>query len=283
MTEPKKITFDKTYGFVLHPDARISNIVVLGAGGTGSHVIPDLARLLADQKTKGIAQPRMVIIDGDSIETKNLARQNFISADVGKNKAEVMANRYAAAFGLVVEHLPKYVESVEELSEICKLHYRHVTVIFSCVDNVKSRDLIRKLKGLGEVVWIDCGNEESSGQVVFSNMTMNWNSDSTFIPSGTFPVPTVFDLYANLEDVLKTDKFVSEQSCAEFAESAPQHGFVNKTAATLALNYFFDLIKRNPIVTHGVEFSIKNRFSFKNITKSVIEDWVAKGWVSGQI
>jgi hypothetical protein len=57
------------------------------------------------------------------------------------------------------------------------------------------------------------------------------------------------------------DKFNSELSCAERAESAPQNMQTNVTAATLAINYAQKTILGEPLNSHGVEFTIDNVFS----------------------
>ena len=62
-------------------------IVMLGAGGTGGHIAPHLYRLLY-----ALERPvRFIICDGDIVEEKNLVRQNFTPADLGENKAKVLA------------------------------------------------------------------------------------------------------------------------------------------------------------------------------------------------
>ena len=66
-------------------------IVVIGAGGTGGYVIPHLYRL-------GYASNRyvkIIVCDGDVVEEKNLIRQNFVGQDIGRNKAQVQAERYS--------------------------------------------------------------------------------------------------------------------------------------------------------------------------------------------
>ena len=72
------------------PMDRPVKIVMLGAGGTGGYIAPYLYRLLhmLDRPT------RFVICDGDIVEPKNLDRQNFVSADLGENKARILAERY---------------------------------------------------------------------------------------------------------------------------------------------------------------------------------------------
>ncbi|MBQ7152545.1 MAG: ThiF family adenylyltransferase, partial [Clostridia bacterium] len=82
-------------------------VVMLGAGGTGGHIAPHLYRLLY-----ALDRPvRFIICDGDIVEEKNLVRQNFIPADLGENKARVLAERYSAVFGMETEYIPAFVEN----------------------------------------------------------------------------------------------------------------------------------------------------------------------------
>ena len=61
--------------------SRPVKIVLVGTGGTGGYIVPQLYRLLY-----ALDRPIWVILcDGDLVEEKNLGRQNFIEADLGKN------------------------------------------------------------------------------------------------------------------------------------------------------------------------------------------------------
>ena len=89
-------------------------IVMLGAGGTGGHIAPHLYRLLY-----ALDRPvRFIIADGDIVEQKNLVRQNFIEADLGENKAKVLAERYSSVFGLETEYIPEFIEDEWRLKEL---------------------------------------------------------------------------------------------------------------------------------------------------------------------
>lgn len=80
---------------VKFPMDRPVKIVMLGAGGTGGYVAPYLFRLL-----HMLDRPaRFVICDGDIVELKNLDRQNFVPADLGENKARILAERYSTVLG----------------------------------------------------------------------------------------------------------------------------------------------------------------------------------------
>ena len=90
-------------------------ILLLGAGGTGGYVAPHLYRLMHT-----LNRPvRINIVDGDLVEAQNLVRQNFCAADLGENKAKVLATRYSEAFGM---------ETLYHLSLIHICHYDHCGV-----------------------------------------------------------------------------------------------------------------------------------------------------------
>jgi molybdopterin/thiamine biosynthesis adenylyltransferase len=57
-------------------------VVIIGAGGLGSHIAPALLR-------KGIGS--LTIIDNDEVDVTNLNRQRFYEADIEKNKAIALA------------------------------------------------------------------------------------------------------------------------------------------------------------------------------------------------
>lgn len=104
---------------------RPAKVVMLGAGGTGAHIAPHLYRLLYALKRP----VRFIICDGDVVEEKNLVRQNFIPADLGENKAKVLAERYSTVFGMETEYVPSFVETEERLPiyeniETCMVYFR---------------------------------------------------------------------------------------------------------------------------------------------------------------
>lgn len=65
---------------------RGSEIVIIGAGGVGSWLVPAMCKLVDSQ--------RVTVIDGDVLEEKNLDRQLFRPDQVGQNKAHALAEVY---------------------------------------------------------------------------------------------------------------------------------------------------------------------------------------------
>lgn len=245
--------------FSLKRYPRPGYILVIGCGGTGAFVIANLSRFLS--VFNNYRQPNFCIADGDIVEKKNLLRQHFISNDIGRNKAEVLAERYSAAFGIQINVIASNIEKLEDFPISSGL-------IIGCVDNNASRQLIYKKYFLSQccdtTFWIDSGNEEINGQVIcglslpsYKCGGINTQTQKEII-EGIFSLPCVVELYP---DILKDkSKFNSELSCAERADSAPQNMMTNVTAATLVMNYAQSIISGLPLTSHGVEFSIKNNF-----------------------
>ena len=227
-------------------------IIVLGAGGTGGYLIPHLYRIaFANEQRKY----RIIICDGDIAEPKNLVRQNFIEQDIGRNKAAVLAERYAGAFGIECEYIPEYIESEEKLKRLIRPDFTKSAwnrvcqtqrvILIGCVDNNKSRAIFHKVfYETKDLVYIDSGNGEHTGQVVCG---IRQNGRTTFKPVGT--------LYP---DILKAeDKLPTELSCAERAISAPQSVTANLTAATAITSFIYDLLVTGDLTTRYVTFSSK--------------------------
>lgn len=63
---------------------------IIGCGGVGSAIVPSFCLLKSSAE--------ITLIDGDTIERKNLNRQMFDAAQVGLNKAQALAGRYGCRF-----------------------------------------------------------------------------------------------------------------------------------------------------------------------------------------
>ena len=87
-------------------------IILIGAGGTGGYIAPHLYRIAYASGRK----VQIIIADGDIVEKKNLIRQNFADCDIGKNKAQVLAERYAGAFGIKANYIPDFIEHKPQYS-----------------------------------------------------------------------------------------------------------------------------------------------------------------------
>jgi molybdopterin/thiamine biosynthesis adenylyltransferase len=219
-------------------------IIMLGAGGTGGHIAPHLYRLLYTLARPVIA----VIADGDIVEQKNLVRQNFISADLGRNKAQVLAERYAQAFGMEARYIPDFIEDEDRLIELTKPELyspKELSILISAVDNNKSRRLCHQVfTKVPDLIYIDSGNGEYTGQVVCG---IRRKGRTYYKPIG--------EAYPDV--LLDTDKFPTELSCAEAAISAPQSIAANIMAAAAVVSYLYNILVLGSIETRSVTFSTK--------------------------
>ncbi len=221
-------------------------IILLGAGGTGGYVLQHLYRLAyASQRTV-----RVIVSDGDIVEQGNLIRQNFIAQDIGANKAVVLSRRYAGAFGIETEYIPEFIESENTLFDLLLPDYvphdeKQTVILIGCVDNNRSRQLCHRVfYRCNDLIYIDSGNGEHSGQVVCG---IRRNGRTVLRPvCGLFP------------DMLRDeDQFPSELSCAQRSVSAPQTVMANLTAATAVLSFLYNLLIDGSLCTRYVTFSSK--------------------------
>ena len=88
---------------------RSLSITLVGCGGTGSWLAPAIARIARVLLDAGEPDRRVSVtfVDPDTVEQKNLARQNFCAAELGANKARALALRYGAAWGLDIKAVPR--------------------------------------------------------------------------------------------------------------------------------------------------------------------------------
>jgi len=245
------------------------HIFVVGCGGNGGYTVPQVARYIrsfaekqeianAVRANKKKFQIELTLIDGDSVEQKNLIRQNFITPDVGKNKARVMAERYGRVFGLEVGIVEKYLNA--DLAENLIRKTKGSVIILGCVDNNATRKIIHEaiIKPCEQVMyqnslfWIDVANEMFDGQVIIGHRHKNhvqklgygpnakakmhdagwWENMLTKIEKSQnglglarrgidFPMPTFVDLFPEILDE-KPDFDPDDPSCAENAAEVEQ-------------------------------------------------------------
>lgn len=123
-----------------------ARVAVVGTGGTGSHVITQLAHL-------GVRA--MLLVDPDVVETTNLPRLIGATArDVGRHKADVLA-----AAARAINTLADVRVIAENVLDTDPAPLAEADVIFSCTDGHGSRALLTELAQQYCVPVIDLGVE----------------------------------------------------------------------------------------------------------------------------
>ncbi len=251
---PTKIDMKRPMQF--DPDIHLKRIVLVGLGGTGSHVARILARTLYDLRSRHIDIPTLVFVDGDTIEAQNVGRQMFVEAEIGCYKAETLARRFNFSLGLEIHYRNEY---------LCKEWYSHhnrytadketygdgETLWIGAVDNHLARRELAQLRGL----WIDAGNHNGSGQVILGN-TNSWKvidgetrnprtvrgivqeHSRRYLPT----VPLIYPLVLEPEAV-------PTPSCAVGVIRDEQSLLVNDFMAAVVGQYVHKLLYQQPITT----------------------------------
>jgi molybdopterin/thiamine biosynthesis adenylyltransferase len=196
---------------------RFKHVFLIGAGGTGSHLIGPLVQLLRFHPD---GTNDITIIDGDVYEDSNLNRQIFDADSLGKNKARATATRLNRD---TIRTIAQFVDK-EKFSEILEktISKEDNFLVVTSVDNHATRNAIISAideGGYPNFVLISPGNQYASGQVVVYAKEDNTNLT-------THP----FDKYQDLaepEDVIPGEG----DGCAEQAVSTPQLITANMGAA----------------------------------------------------
>jgi PRTRC genetic system ThiF family protein len=212
-------------------------VVVVGAGGNGSHVVNGLAQLhvalLALGHPGGF---RVEVVDGDVVSEANVGRQLFSMSDVGRPKADVLVHRLNCFYGLDWE-------SVYGRFEECSGGNR-CDILIGCVDSKMSRRIIHgRLKECAPAYWLDLGNDRSMGQVVLGEPRRRGQRKNEA------RLPTVVELFPEILDDRQPEPNGPSCSLAEALES--QELFINRSVSTFALQVLWTLFRKGRIRHHG--------------------------------
>lgn len=139
------------------------NIIVIGCGGTGGNFIKELGRFFFQNALHNSCE--ITLVDGDVVEKGNIARQPFLKGDVGRNKAEVMAEILQETFELNCYFYPNYINHVTDLKKFEKKNA--MMILIACVDNHACRKILHEYFIQSKsCYYLDAANEYSVGEVV---------------------------------------------------------------------------------------------------------------------
>lgn len=229
-----------------HDDIKV---VLVGAGGTGSHVLGGLATIHHAMTELGYPFGLDVtVIDPDTVSPSNIGRQKFAHADIGLPKASVLVNRCNLTMGTNWEAKVEMLNGKDNLD---------ADIIIGCVDNRKARAAILESGGRSgswrrsSTYWLDIGNREHDGQCVLGEI----------LPKGAKNTPDrlphAADLYPELIDA-SLDDVDDGPSCSLAEALEKQSLFVNLTMANAATSLLWELLRYGQISHHGQFINIKS-------------------------
>lgn len=252
--------------------ARRVRLVLVGAGGTGSWVAPQMARLARAVTDTG-RQAELVIIDHDRVETKNVGRSNFAYCEVGRYKAETLAARLAAAWGVrvgfaVEKFEPQLLEERETAASTPTTH-----VVVGCVDNGTARrrlaevldpektPIARHWSGAGRVpsvYYLDCGNFARDGGQVLLSTTNHAEMMRGSLAHAPFAVelPAPGWQHPELLEDRPEELAGHKLSCAELMQMNAQSLTINSFVASVAGDYLMRLLLTNDLKRFATYFDL---------------------------
>ena len=208
--------------------------MLVGCGGTGGFLAEAVCRLLLGRRAE------LYLVDMDRVEAHNVARQAFDRADVGRFKAQVLAERLARRFGREVGYsvLP-YDRRLH--AEVFAARSR-LRLLLGCVDTAAARRAMAETLDGGPPLWLqgtdvwllDTGNGRNSGQVLLGNATRAEHLRGAFdrergvclaLPAPSLQRPDLLD--APPPPAPRPD-------CAEAVADGAQGATINQVIAALA-------------------------------------------------
>lgn len=248
-----------------HMLSRGIDVCVVGAGGTGSHVIQNLAAL--HYALLGLGHPaglNVTLVDNDLVSESNVGRQCFFPSDIGQPKSEVLVNRANMGW------MTNWKAVVGKVGTNIRLP--SADIVIGCVDNREARkNIISTFTGC---YYLDFGNRKHDGQVVLGEIPRSWEG----VKEDRLPhVGELFPEAINPE--LEGQDDTPSCSLAEALEK--QSLFINKALATHGINLLAKLLTKGEIETHGLFLNLESertsplpidpatweRFGFKHVNK----------------
>lgn len=187
-------------------------LFVIGAGGAGSWLIPQLVMLK-------IAP--VVVVDKDVLELSNMNRQLFTLDDIGKTKADALKERWG------------FSQVIPEWYRVSLIDHQPEDIIFGCVDNHAGRRAILNACDTYKCRAIIMGNGTINADAYF--YTPEW--------AGTKADPRI--RYPEIETT--EDGPLRAPGCTGpvIEDTTPQTVIANTSAVTLALQLFWIWVMRS--------------------------------------
>jgi PRTRC genetic system ThiF family protein len=239
----KKILFLDEYLLrELHPIV----ITIYGAGGTGSHLAVQLARVNFALLSMGRRGLDVTVVDSDECGSTTPVRAQLNPYAIGQLKALSLISGLNSAYG------------TNWKSQQQGFIPTNCDFFITCTDTVRSRREIFDSFGDKYKYFIDCGNGDASGQVIMGTskrLSMN-QKKSKFM----YSVPNVFDMFPNIQDEDTRD------SCSVYESIRNQGLFVNSILANLCANMIYEFLTDHALDYHGYFFNMENGWAKIPIT-----------------
>lgn len=245
---------------IILPAYKQIEFYLVGCGGTGSWLAPSLCRVARTINEQGKVSS-LIFIDPDTVERKNILRQNFCDAEIGLNKAQTLALRYSLSWGIEIQALPALFDSEIVARDYYQREHK-LKIIIGCVDNAIARQSIAHALSqyqswhtrdvAAELLWLDCGNHSNSGQVLIGSHLSTEIDVYQFHELECIKLPAPCLQHPELLKPKPEELSDSSVSCAELALLNAQSLSINQRMAAEAASYLVQLVtgKLNRLATY---------------------------------
>jgi len=241
------LMIEETYRVLLSSAQQI-HLLLVGVGGTGSHLAVSLARLAVHARQRGVLV-QLTFIDPDIVDEVIIGRQNFCFAELAQNKAVTMALRLNVAFGLAIQAIPEPFRV-----EMVPARTAGEVLLIGAVDNERARQEMARAveRANGRLWWLDSGNAEFNGQCLVGNLPPGKPVilDSFYLCHG-LPAPHVQE-----PGLLEPDRVAPPLSCAQMVLREEQSLMVNQMAAAVAAQYAYQFVLLRQLTSFDTRFNL---------------------------
>ena len=227
----------------MHMHCHHLRILQVGCGGIGGFLATHTARI-ARECERLFDTTTISFFDGDLVEGNNLRRQNFSISEVGLNKAETLAFRLNAAWGMNIQAYPRHFHKSDVRYENDTL-----TLILGCVDNYKARvEMHQSLEDFmryenAQNWWLDGGNLRIHGQVLIGNCkTLTGLAEGFSLSNICQALPSPALVHPELVRNERKSAQKTAHSCAELMHTDPQSLTINSIIASHMADYMLRLL-----------------------------------------
>lgn len=234
-------------------------IAVIGCGGTGSALIDGLCSLDATLRQLGHPGFEITAQDGDSVSASNVGRARFTMADVGLNKAILLAHRMSLFYGTRIKGVPEHFTAGNR---------QNADLYITATDSAKLRaDFPRWIGPYSRAFWLDAGNGDRSGQLV-------WGSLGD--PTSEGYIPNVVDLFPELRDKSFQAAQREVPTCSTEEALRQQSWPINRALALHMSDMLYQIIRHGSCEHNGLFCSVSP--PSVQLIHANNESWAQFGW-----
>jgi PRTRC genetic system ThiF family protein len=269
------MTIDKSFAraaLVLPREFTKANFYIIGGGGTGSFAALNVARLCFEMRERGKAV-ELTIIDPDRVEANNIPRSNFCAAEIGRFKAQTLAERISQAWGLETGYACERFDYEKHIKPRKDGGSKQMTIFVGCVDNHLARREINRALQKSEPYysteapnawWIDGGNGKFSGQVLIGSTAKIEAAENYFATPSicrVLPAPSIFHpelLEPETANPRPRESAASAASCPELVRLGEQSLNVNNRVAVEIGEMLTALLLTNSLKRFATYFDLES-------------------------